>query len=298
MDTPEDQRETRNFHASATLTGRSPEIVRARERVAALAPLMAPVLLLGERGSGRHWVAAHLHRSGPLRDAPFLTLHCDRAAPTALPEAGVVHLEGVELLLPPQQALWRRALERRSRSGEAARIRLLTSSELRLTSLRAAGVPFDAELAQRLGRFEVRLPPLRERLGDLPALTRILLRGVSEHLGRHDVRLDEEALDALAAHTWPGNLAELEQVLEELVAYSAEGRITRASVAALLAERAAPLVAIAAERGRAERAELLALYREHGSFAGVARALGVTRNAAKYRFAKHGLLPAPGAGRR
>ncbi len=277
----------------AALAGRSPAMLRARERVAALSPLMAPVLLLGERGSGRGRVAARLHGGGPLRDQPYLSVRCSEASPEALPDAGVIHLQEIEQLVPTQQARWREALERLYRPGREARVRILTSCELRLSSLGSAGAPFDPELARRLGRFEVRLPPLRERLDDLPELARALLHDVSERLGRHAVLLDETALDALAEHTWPGNLAELEGVLEELVAYSAEGRLSRHSVEAVLAERAAPLVAITAERRRAERAELLALYREHGSFTGVARALGITRNAAKYRFAKHGLLPAP-----
>jgi DNA-binding NtrC family response regulator len=279
------------------LAGHSPAILRARERVAALAPLMAPVLLLGERGSGRRCVAAQLHRDGPLRNEPFVTLRCSQIRPGALPATGIIHLEEIEQIAAPQQARLRELLEPLWQPGADTRIRILTSSGLRLTSLRSAGASFDAHLTRRLGRFEVRLPPRRERLEDIPALTRVLLGGISERLGRRAECLDEEALDALAAHTWPGNLVEFEQVLEELIAYSAEGRPTRRSVDALLAERASPLATIAAEHLRAERAELLALYREHGSFAGVARALGLSRNAARYRFAKHGLLPRSGQGR-
>jgi len=99
-------------------------------------------------------------------------------------------------------------------------------------------------------------------------------------------------MERLKQHPWRGNLAELEEVLERLVVFARSGTICESQVQRALEELEPPLERIAKQRARSEREHLLALYRKHGTFSGVARELGVTRNAAKYRFRKHDLLPA------
>jgi transcriptional regulator of acetoin/glycerol metabolism len=105
--------------------------------------------------------------------------------------------------------------------------------------------------------------------------------------------MDVAAIHRLQEHVWAEELFELEGVLESLVAFSPEGSIRLRDVEAVLSDLATPLERIAERRRSEERRHLLELFEKHGSYSGVARELGVTRNAAKYRLAKHSLLSTP-----
>ncbi|UCE87559.1 MAG: sigma-54-dependent Fis family transcriptional regulator, partial [Deltaproteobacteria bacterium] len=277
------------------LAGESAVMADVRERVEALAALHTPLLIRGEPGTGRRALAEYAHRLGPLAARPFAAVDASaEPGPSPHPQTGVVYLADVDRLPATGQAYWKSLLQKADGNGEALPLRVIASSRDDLRALGEQGA-FDAELGRRLATFTVPLPPLRDRLEDLPSLVAALIDRIARRLGRHGARLGPGALERLAAHAWPGNLAELREVIETLVGYSGDGEISAERVAAELLERA-PLTKISLERERAEREQLLALYREHGTFSGVARALGITRNAAKYRFARHHLLPMP-AGR-
>ncbi|MBW1688924.1 MAG: sigma-54-dependent Fis family transcriptional regulator [Deltaproteobacteria bacterium] len=273
------------------LEGESSAISNARDRILAIANLHAPVLIAGEPGTGRDAVAMHVHRLSLHADQPFLGIRCGSDAPLeSLPGSGTVYLAGVERLSAPEQKTWWKRLRGLDGLGSSAPVRVIASCNQDLRLLAEDG-RFDPEFGRWLARFTVALPPLRERLADLDRLIDALLRRVGERMGRRIERIQDAAMARLKAHPWHGNTSELEHCLELLVAYIREGEIREDHVDAVLADFKQPLTRIEDQRAREERELLLSLYKKHGTFSGVARELGITRNAAKYRFAKHDLLP-------
>jgi len=175
--------------------------------------------------------------------------------------------------------------------GASAPVRVLASMSEPALDLVAEGT-LGEEAGRLLARFEIDVPALAHRREDLPHLIGELRRRVQQRLGSPDTCCEAGAREALGAHAWR-TLDELEATIESLVASTPQGTITCTAVERALAELETPLDRIAQQRRRAERKQLLALYREHGTYSGVARELGITRNAAKYRLAKHDLLPGP-----
>jgi DNA-binding NtrC family response regulator len=236
-------------------------------------------------------VALHVHRLSPHADQPFLRIRCGSDAPLAsLPRSGTVYLAHVDCLSVPEQKAWWNRLRGLDGQGSSAPVRVIASCSQDLTLLAEDG-RFVLEFGRWLARFTVVLPPLRERLADLDSLIEALLRRVGERMGRRIEHIQDAAMARLKAHPWHGNTSELEHCLELLVAYIRHGEIREGHVDAVLADFKQPLARIEEQRAREERELLLSLYKKHGTFSGVARELGITRNAAKYRFAKHDLLP-------
>lgn len=280
------------------LRGRSSAIVEARNRLEALAQLSTPVLICGAPGTGRDAAARHIHRRGRHSAGSFTKVECANGrARLALRAEGIIFLDGADRMEKAEQGLWAARLRELDAMGEASPARVVASTVLHPVVL-ASDAACDSALWDRLTRFRVRLPSLRERGQDFEVLATAILDRVAHRLGRPGIDLAPDALVRLKRHTWCENLRELERVLESLVAASQGNRIGAEGVEAVLADLATPLSIISSERAREERETLLALYRKHGTYSGVARELGITRNAAKYRFAKHGLLPpAPGHNR-
>jgi len=279
--------------APPTLVGPGKEIAGIRERLATLAAVDVPLLIRGEAGTGRSSVAMYVHTSAGLgRDRP-LRLDChDRK--TELPErlpTGCVYLSEVDRSSPELQAtLWERLAGHRGTMA-ATDLRALASTQRDLRALADDG-RFHPGLARWLSRFVIELPSLRERLADFESIAHAILAQTPKRHVPLSVRIGRRAMERLKQHPWRGNLAELEEVLERLVVFARSGTICESQVQRALEELEPPLERIAKQRARSEREHLLALYRKHGTFSGVARELGVTRNAAKYRFRKHDLLPA------
>lgn len=273
------------------LIGESRAIAKVRSRLIALANLSTPVLIHGERGTGRDSAALYLHRMDRRAGRAFTKLPCRSGSPpSGVPKRGTVYLDDVDRLPKEAQQSWRQQLSKLAGMGGSASIRVIASTTLDPSMLADDG-GFDRELADGLARFRVKLPPLRERSEDLGPLVAALLRRVGMRLGRCGVHLTPAAHGRLKRCPWHRNVSDLERVLESLVAYTDGGRICASQVDAVLADLETPLGLISRRRARGERELLLALYRKHGTYSGVARELGITRNAAKYRFAKHDLLP-------
>ncbi|MFN3450274.1 MAG: sigma-54-dependent transcriptional regulator, partial [Roseococcus sp.] len=217
-----------------------------------LAPTATPVLLLGESGAGKEVAARRLHALGPRAAAPFVALNCaaiprdllesevfghERGAFTGAAErrpgaaeragAGTLLLDEVAELDPLLQAKLLRLLEERRflRVGGTkelaleARVVAATNADL---AARVREGRFREDLYFRLAVVELRVPPLRERAEDLPALTDALLARAAEEAGRPGLALSEAARAALAAHPWPGNVRELRNRLAR-AAVLAEG---------------------------------------------------------------------------
>lgn len=273
------------------LAGDSQVAVALRSRVLDMAGTDSPVLIRGEKGTGRSSVATHIHGSSDRGSKRLIRV--DSASADSVPggDGEALFLAEVDRASAALQADLCQLLDGGQGLPASEGLRLLASSRHDLRHLADEGC-FNPVLARWLSRSEIELPPLRERLADFEPIVRAILAQLDTQQGWMTVEIGKPAMERLKEHPWHGNLAELEEVLERLVVFARSGEICEAQVEEALAEVEQPLERIAKQRARSEREQLLALYRKHGTFSGVARELGITRNAAKYRFRKYDLLPA------
>ena len=226
--------------AAPAFLGRHPTVVALLDTGARLARCDQPVLLLGETGTGKDLLARHIHLCSPRADGPFRALNCAAVPPGllgaevfgAVPGAftgvgegrpgilerahgGTLFLDEVGDMPREMQAALLRVLEdgvtRRLGTCEERRLdfRLIAATNREPRGMVARG-EFRADLLFRLGRT-LRLPPLRERLPDVPLLVRAFL--LEAAAGGCPKRLSPAAERALLAHTFPGNVRELRQIL-------------------------------------------------------------------------------------
>jgi two-component system response regulator GlrR len=148
----------------------------------------------------------------------------------------------------------------------------------------------DSELARWFLRFEISLPPLRERPEDIPILARSLVERLGQSLGRPGVRLAPEVERRLRKEHWPGNVSELAGILEKLIAFSPAREIRLGDLVEVLAEVKESVASIRERQGMIERQTLIEVLRATGgNVTRAAERLGKSR-AAVYRLAeKHGL---------
>jgi DNA-binding NtrC family response regulator len=224
------------------IAGSSIVMRRLAEQVRRLARHTLPVLISGESGTGKELVARALHAEGPRRDRPFVALnvtavprelveselfghergaftgaHVRREGAFADAEGGTLFLDEIGDLPIEAQPKILRALDgyevRRvggAGGGRRANVRVVAATHAKLDQRVARG-EFRRDLYHRLECFVVQVPPLRERRGDVGAISRELLGHIAADVGAHT--LTAAALARLAAHNWPGNVRELRNVL-------------------------------------------------------------------------------------
>ncbi len=237
------------------LVGRSRPWLRAVERLRLVAPAPTTVLLLGETGSGKEQAARAVHQWSPRAARPFLAVNCSvlsgelamselfghergaftgadrrRAGRFELADGGTLFLDEVAELPGEAQAMLLRVLQEGAfeRLGGGVTlhvdVRVIAATHRDLEAEVAAG-RFREDLFFRLGAFPVRLPPLRERPGDVLLLAQHLLEGLRQRLGMPELALSEEAARILEGHHWPGNVRELGNVLERAAILAGGGTI-------------------------------------------------------------------------
>jgi DNA-binding NtrC family response regulator len=240
------------------MIGSSAAMMRLREAIARVAPIPSPVLITGESGSGKELVARDLHRLGPSPAGPFLAIN-SAALPEHLVESelfghergaftgaattrkgafeaadrGTLFLDEIgELPLPAQAKLLRVLEERRvTRLGGSRSVpldtRVVAATNRDLATEVAAG-RFRQDLYFRINVHLVSVPPLRDRLSDIPELAAAFLKATCERFGVRPKKMSSDALDVLMGYDWSqNNVRELRNVIERMIIAS-EGDVLRA----------------------------------------------------------------------
>jgi DNA-binding NtrC family response regulator len=280
------------------LVGRSPALLELRETVQRLAQGPAtPVLFIGETGTGR---SLSDRRSHPFRDISCTPSAVARLDPAQIesPRGGTLFLSGAHHASVPLQQTLLRVLNDRVVHGDTsedtnADVWIMASSDSRLDDAVERGT-FARELYARLSAAIVRVPPLRARTSDIEPLVQHYVDLFNGELGTQIERVAPDALEALKAYAWPGNIRELRVVIERAMLV-ADGDLLHASHLALRgtdhrdgADLDLPPSGVNLER--LERKFVIqALQRTGGNQTRAATLLGLNRDQVRYRIEKFGL---------
>lgn len=291
----------------------SPAMRALTRRVIEVAPLDAPVLLIGEDGTPLDAIGHLVHANGGRREGPFVVADCAAVRPERaeaalfgessqtkpgwlrLAEGGTVLLLDVPALSLDAQAKLAEAIAtRRAHPADGAAAygldaRVVCTSRVAPDRLVEAGA-FDLELWRRLEPLVLTVPPLRERREDVPSLVLLALDRSCRVAGRAVMGIDADALELLGDHSWAGNVRELESVIERAVARAGGPNVTLADLPPL-----APMEA-PADPWSGTYAELEARILEHaiaragGNKSEAARLLGLKRTTFLDKLKRHDLL--------
>jgi transcriptional regulator with GAF, ATPase, and Fis domain len=238
-----------------SIVGSSPALRQVLEQIAVVAPTGANVLVLGESGTGKELVARAIHEASTRSRRPLVRVNCasipkelfeseffghvrgaftgairDRVGRFELADGGTLFLDEVgeipqdlqaKLLRVLQEGQFERIGEERTRTVDV-RIVAATNRDL-LREVREGR--FRQDLYYRLGVFPVQLPPLRDRISDIPALSEFFLRTASAKLGVRTPRMGAAQVAAMQRYDWPGNVRELQNVLERAVILARGGSL-------------------------------------------------------------------------
>ncbi|MDX1962651.1 MAG: sigma-54 dependent transcriptional regulator [Pirellulales bacterium] len=238
------KRQLDRVNGGSQLIGDSPAMERVRQLIAKVAPSQSSVLILGETGTGKELVARALHDQSPRREQPFVAINCGalpenlieselfghkkgsftgadehRAGLFEVADNGTLFLDEIGELPRSMQAKLLRVLESREirRVGDNTSIkvdvRVVSATHRRLDQMVAAS-EFREDLLFRINTFEIQLPSLRQRSGDVPQLAIHLARRFQPAVKPNEAIFTAEALDRLQSHAWPGNVRELANVIE------------------------------------------------------------------------------------
>ena len=306
------------------LVGGSPGMTRVKEVIATVADSDSPVLIEGESGTGKELVAVAIHLQSGRAKGPFVPVNCS-AIPADLMESeffghvrgafsgavadtlglfrsahgGTLFLDEVAELSPTLQGKLLRVIQEKeirpvgSTKTHAVSVRMIAATNKNLETVVQNG-SFRQDLFYRLNVVRIVVPPLRERKGDIPALITYFLRRFNERFRRDVKGIAPDAITALTAYDFPGNVRELENLLERAYALGARDEIERANLPELAARSDAPVATVdepiptldQAERDLIARA--LARFRNDKEQA--ARALGLTVRTLYRRIKKFGLI--------
>jgi two-component system, NtrC family, response regulator len=286
----------------------SPQMLKVCRDIEKIATTNVPVLLLGESGTGKEALAKAVHDLGPRAKQPFVAINCG-AIPENLLESelfghergaftgavkqtigkiesankGTLFLDEIGDLPHPLQVKLLRFLQDQivERIGGRQKIqvdvRIVSATNANLDDKISQGA-FRGDLFYRMNAFTIRIPPLRDRSGDIILLANFFLNRFNQEIGRGIRGFTEHATAALNAHEWPGNVRELENRLKRAVVMAERRQIDAADLELALPAQEFPDLDLRSARLRAEREVIQeALVRSNNTLSVAARFLGVSR---------------------
>jgi len=315
-----------------SIIGHSPALEHIMETVRKVAASETSVLIRGESGTGKELLARAIHENSPRHTGPLITVHSaalsaglleselfghvkgaftgahsDKPGRFELAHGGTLFLDEIGDISPETQVKLLRVLQQREfeRVGGTQPIqvdvRVIAATHQNLERLIADG-KFREDLYYRLNVISVTLPPLRERLEDIVELAVHFLRRAAARAGKRIERFDEDAMDLLMRYPWPGNIRELQNIVERAVVLAESERVTvqdlpvdlMGSAPLLVSESRSP-----ADPGddpiRERQTLLAALDKCGGNKARAARLLGMARSTYFSKLKKYGLADGDGA---
>jgi len=323
-------------HRGPNLLGSSPSMQQLREMIGRVARSQAPVYIFGESGTGKELVARLIHQSGARADGPFVPVNCgaipnelmeselfghkrgsftgavaDKKGLIQSAEGGTLFLDEVaDLPLHMQVKLLRVVQEKTMRPvGESREervdVRILSATHRNLAELVATG-RFREDLFYRINVIELRVPPLRERSADIADLANAILERLCRRMKLEPPVISQEAMQALQGYGFPGNVRELENIIERALTLTTSGVITREHVklrpatvfaipqagadAATATYPGGPPHALGEQLEDMERGAIIkALEQTRYNKTAAAKLLGMTFRALRYRIKKLGI---------
>ena len=328
------------------IIGESAALNEVLTKIEQVAPTASTVLLRGETGTGKELVAHAIHINSPREEKPFVRVNCAALAPGILEselfghekgsftgamerrrgrfelaDGGTLFLDEVgDLPMEVQIKLLRTLQEReieRVGGNETIKVdvRVVSATNRNLEKMIEEG-EFREDLYYRLNVFPINLPPLRDRLDDLPVLANHFAAKFARQMGKPPQGLSPDGMAKLREYNWPGNVRELENIIERAMILSkglplasvhldfgrraaTHSNTPSGSVPVMApAAASAPIPVVATDDGRSlaerllesERKEIVAaVEKSRGNIASAARMLGINRSTLYYRLRKHGL---------
>ena len=310
------------------IIGSSPKMQQVFKTIAQVAPSRATVALSGESGTGKELVAAAIHHRSSRSDGPFVKLHCAALAESLLESElfghergaftgadrrregrfeqannGTLFLDEIGEISPSTQVKLLRVLQEhefeRVGGNQTLRVdvRLIAATNRSLKEMVVAG-KFREDLFYRLNVINVRLPSLKERVSDIPALALHFLRRYAEENQKQVTRISDGALQRLVGYSWPGNVRELENVIERAVVLADGNAVEPAhlppEVVPTTEASTEPLIP-GSSMGEIERYAILkTLEAQGGSTSKAADVLGISVRKIQYKLQEYGSAPKSG----
>jgi len=309
------KREKEKSHGITKLLGNDPQIVEIREKIKVLSDVDVPVLIQGESGTGKELVASAIHFEGSRADKPFVAVNCgalpeslleselfghvkgaftgairDKKGRFELADGGTIFLDEIGDISPVMQVKLLRVLQEGtfepvgSEKTVKVNVRVVSASNKNIKN-EIAKKKFREDLYYRLCVVPINVPPLRERLDDVPLLTHYILNTYASEFGKSDIELPNEVLHILKTHTWPGNVRELQNVIQYALIH-AKGNIINPQQlpqSILTHERDNGFKKRTRKRKLDDKSVKEALNKNNGNKVETAKMLGVSRSTL-YRF--------------
>ncbi len=321
--------DTKTHETPVGFVGQAPQIQRIRQLTQKISQTSSPILILGESGTGKELLAQEIHRLSPRNDKPFVAINCVALAEGVLEselfghekgsftgalnqkrglfeaaEGGTILLDEIGELAPNIQVKLLRFLQEHEvqRVGGTKTfkvdVRIIAATNRKLEQ-EVLEKRFREDLWYRLNVFEVTLPPLRERQEDLPLLINHFMAKYQKMLHKK-THLSQEALQALVNYSWPGNIRELENVIERALVLTADGEIIgseelpvriineKNSSQSITAPHSIPSIPEDHQSLQALEEEMIrkALEENHWNQTKTAQQLGIKRTTLQYRMQK------------
>lgn len=315
------------------IVGGSAAMRQVFEMIKKVAPANSPVLILGESGTGKELVARAIHKNSPRKNKPFIKVNCAALAPGVLESElfghekgafsgairrkpgrfeiaadGSIFLDEIGEISQDVQVKLLRVLQEKEfeRVGGTEtlkmRARVITATNKNLEELIKQN-KFREDLYYRLNVVPIHLPPLREHNEDIPLLVNHFIKKYNHESGRQIKGIGPDALAYLQNYEWPGNIRELENVIERAVVMSAGAQIgTEDLPSNILSGKAENILRSPLEKENKTQSltEMVEEYEKnliynvlrkcHGNIAMAARTLNIKRTTLRYKMEKYGLL--------